>query len=841
MNPLFAKVAVWFKKTAGVIAANKVKSIIIGSVVAVSVSGITAGVIIGTSHKHEPMDAVMENVTEATCLSEGSYDEVIYCAECGDEIGREKKSIGAKGHTEKILVGKSASCTEPGITDGVACSVCEVVLTAQLVIPAKGHSYDDNLDAECNICGSEREVVCLHENTETIPEVSATCENVGYTEGLKCLDCDKVIVEPEVIPSLDHDMKYYSEKKPTCENVGWNEYGDCSRCGYSTFEEIPALGHDEIEHGERKPTCTDIGWEAYVSCSRCDYSTYEEIEEKGHTETVLPGVKATCTAGGKTDGVICSECQTILSPRVDIPMIPHEYDDNYDETCNECGYVRDADCPHENKKIYPAKPVTCEENGVTEGITCADCGYVFTEQTVILAPGHDEITVEGLAPTCTSEGYTSSKKCSVCDKITKSPIKLEKVAHTFDNEYDTICNACGFERDIECNHNNTQLIQGLAPTCDESGITDGLKCLDCNMIIEEQRELSPLDHNVVHYDAASPTCTEDGHNAYVSCTRCDYTTKRVIESLGHDLEHFDALDPTCVLAGHNSYESCSRCDHTTYEEISALGHNPVEHTAKAATCEEKGHNAYVTCSRCEYTTYEETAALGHKEKTISGKAATCTATGLTDGVICERCEKVLLAQTEIAKLAHEYDDKYDATCNECGFVRDAECAHLNKEVIPEVSATCTTAGYTAGEKCSDCGKITILVNEVPKLGHNTTSYPEKAATCEEKGHNAYVTCSRCDYTTYEEIAALGHKEKTISGKAATCTATGLTGGMICERCEKVLLAQTEIAKLAHEYDDKYDATCNECGFVRDAECAHLNKEVIPEVSAMLMFPQQQNN
>ena len=59
--------------------------------------------------------------------------------------------IPAKGHTEKIVKGKAAGCTEAGLTDGVVCETCGEVLTAQTEIPAKGHTDADE-DGLCDRC-----------------------------------------------------------------------------------------------------------------------------------------------------------------------------------------------------------------------------------------------------------------------------------------------------------------------------------------------------------------------------------------------------------------------------------------------------------------------------------------------------------------------------------------------------------------------------------------------------------------------------------------------------------------------------------------------------------------
>ena len=44
---------------------------------------------------HTPLDPVRENEVPATCKDEGSYDEVVYCGVCGEELSRENKTIPA--------------------------------------------------------------------------------------------------------------------------------------------------------------------------------------------------------------------------------------------------------------------------------------------------------------------------------------------------------------------------------------------------------------------------------------------------------------------------------------------------------------------------------------------------------------------------------------------------------------------------------------------------------------------------------------------------------------------------------------------------------------------------
>ena len=54
---------------------------------------------VACTHTHTPAEAVIENEVEATCTKGGSYDEVVYCSECNEEISRMQNFTDKKGHT----------------------------------------------------------------------------------------------------------------------------------------------------------------------------------------------------------------------------------------------------------------------------------------------------------------------------------------------------------------------------------------------------------------------------------------------------------------------------------------------------------------------------------------------------------------------------------------------------------------------------------------------------------------------------------------------------------------------------------------------------------------------
>ena len=188
-----------------------------------------------------------------------------------------------------------------------------------------------------------------------------------------------------------------------------------------------------------------------------------------------------------------------------------------------------------------------------------------------------------------------------------------------------------------------------APTCTEIGWDAYETCSRCDYTT--RKELPALNHALEQHAAKAPTCTEPGWDAYETCSRCDYTTRKELPALNHALEQHAAKAPTCTEPGWDAYETCSRCDHTTYAELPALNHDLEQHAAKVPTCTEIGWNAYETCSRCDHTTYTELPALNHDYQAVT-VAPTCETDGYTV-FTCSRCKDSYTADPT-GKLGHQF-------------------------------------------------------------------------------------------------------------------------------------------------------------------------------------------
>ncbi len=92
---------------------------------------------------------------EIVPMSEHSYDndDDMICNSCGSS------RVEVCLHTLfEIIPGKAATCTETGLTEGKKCNDCGNIFKGREIIPATGHSFDNALDENCNVCTHTRDI-----------------------------------------------------------------------------------------------------------------------------------------------------------------------------------------------------------------------------------------------------------------------------------------------------------------------------------------------------------------------------------------------------------------------------------------------------------------------------------------------------------------------------------------------------------------------------------------------------------------------------------------------------------------------------------------------------------
>ena len=366
---------------------------------------------------------------------------------------------------------------------------------------------------------------------------------------------------------------------------------------------------------------------------------------------------------------------------------------------------------------------------------------------------------------------TTTVRCKNCGSVETREIlgyrKYDSNSHRF---YVAECQNCHNDGNVSYLKVHTGGTE--TPTC-----TKGKTCEKCGA---EYGEKDPNNHDLVHHDAKAPSCTEIGWDAYDTCSRCDYTTRKELPALNHDLRQSVITAPTCTETGW-AYVKCSRCDYYDTPVLPALKHDLRQRVITAPTCTEEGW-AYVKCSRCDYFATPLLSALNHDLEQHAAKAPTCTEIGWNAYEACSRCD-----YTTYVELPAQHDLEQHAA----------------------KAPTCTEIGWNAYETCSRCDHTTYA--ELPALNHDLVRHEAKAPTCTEIGWDTYEACSRCDHTTYAELPALNHDLKQHAAQAPTCTEIGWNAYDTCSRCDHT--TYTELPALNHDYQAvTVEPTCETDGY-----------------------------
>ena len=157
---------------------------------------------------HTPGEAVRENEKAPTCTATGSYDEVVCCSVCGEELSRKTVTVEAAGHQWGAWeTTKAPTCTSEG----------EETRT-------------------CTVCGETetRTAEKAAHTPVTVEGKDATCTEEGLSDGEKCSVCGETLKEQETVPALGHDFGEW-----TADKDAGVETRACSRCGATETRALP--------------------------------------------------------------------------------------------------------------------------------------------------------------------------------------------------------------------------------------------------------------------------------------------------------------------------------------------------------------------------------------------------------------------------------------------------------------------------------------------------------------------------------------------------------------------------------------------------------------------------
>ena len=262
----------------------------------------------GAECDHVPGAAVRENEVPATCTTAGSYDEVVYCTKCGEELSRVTKTVVKTGHkwdNEDYTIVTDADCENDGLMRRT-CTVCGCV--EEVTIPALGHKYDNVVVFEptCTEQGYTEYtcIVCGHSYKTDYTETVDHKDVDGDGDHLCDFGCGEVVTD-----CYDNDGDHY------CDECGVN-LGDCVDEDRDHFCDVC---------GDRISWCHD--------CDRdhiCDWcgEVFSVCVDRNHNHICDICWKLLSVCADENDDHLCDYCLRIVSLCCD---------KNRDHFCDLCG------------------------------------------------------------------------------------------------------------------------------------------------------------------------------------------------------------------------------------------------------------------------------------------------------------------------------------------------------------------------------------------------------------------------------------------------------------------------------------------------------------------------
>lgn len=212
-------------------------------------------VVIPATNNHTPAAAVKENVKPATCETAETYDSVVYCSVCGQEISRTQMTgEAALGHkwgewkhddsTAKAESKHTRTCENDAThTDSAACNFTSQVTQNQTADQPEITTYT------CKDCGysytEETKPALGHTHNYGAPVADYTSgeafvEGKDYTHTATCTG-EGTCSQPTKTDKCTFDNGVET-KAATCTEDGVKTF-TCTECGGTYTVAIPATGH----------------------------------------------------------------------------------------------------------------------------------------------------------------------------------------------------------------------------------------------------------------------------------------------------------------------------------------------------------------------------------------------------------------------------------------------------------------------------------------------------------------------------------------------------------------------------------------------------------------------
>lgn len=362
------------------------------------------------------------------------------------------------------------------------------------------------------------------------------------------------------------------------------------------------------------------------------------------------------------------------------------------------------------EELIEGQNATCTEDGLSDGKKCSICGEILEEQQVIKALGHTEEIVESRKATCTEDGLTEWKKCSVCGETIEEPTTINAFGHT------------------------EEIIKGKPATCTEEGLTDGKKCSVCGEILEAQAVIDAAGHQFGEWETVESGSCEGAGSEKRTCKVCGVTEAKNLNPEGHIWSEDFTIDKpaSCTEEGSKSIH-CLKCDAVKDSTvIQALGHDYGEWVIiEEASCTEDGSREK-KCGTCGDIVTEIIPAGHQWESAFTiDKPATCTEEG-SKSIHCNLCGEKKDARP-VKAAGHVWEKYY--TVDKEATEEEEGSASIHCEVCGEIQEGSVRAIEKLPKKTTPTLTPTPTATPTPTVTPTPTAAPTPTIAPEQKSED----------------------------------------------------------------------------------------------------------
>ena len=376
----------------------------------------------GTNHWHECTDAACPNQSEsikdkAAHVYDDDADTT--CNVCGYV-----RTVTPPAHEHRY-----GDWSKDGTNHWHECTDAACPNQSESIKDKEAHIYDDDADTTCNVCGYVRTVTPpAHEHRY------GDWSKDGTNHWHECTDADC----PEQSESIkDKAAHIYDDDADTT----------CNICGYVrtvTPEIIPVsqitLNKTEtsISVGNSETLTATVAPENAANKALTWASSDEDVATVAPdgTVTAVKAGAATITATAADGSGKSAVCKVTVTGDTTPPAHEHSYGDWSKDGTNHWHECTDADCPEQSESIKDKAAHIYDDDADT---TCNVCGYVRT----VTPPAHEHRYGDW-----SKDGTNHWHECTDAACPNQSESIKDKAAHVYDDDADATCNVCGYVRTV---------------------------------------------------------------------------------------------------------------------------------------------------------------------------------------------------------------------------------------------------------------------------------------------------------------------------------------------------------------------------------------------------------